>query len=72
MEIRSILVSSVTIYCGLYFLVGDPNEESKIVLFIFIMASNIYFLYYWLTKMFGIGLLMLATKIACLRKYFVK
>lgn len=66
MEIRSILVSACTIYCGLYFLTDDLGEESKIILFVIIVVTNVYFLYYWLTKMFGVGIELLGRKIPCI------
>mmetsp|Transcript_19392 Transcript_19392/g.3162 ORF Transcript_19392/g.3162 Transcript_19392/m.3162 type:complete len:105 (+) Transcript_19392:7018-7332(+) len=68
MEVRSILVSAITIYCGIYFLVGGLDENSKLALFCIILIANVYFLYYWLVKMFGVGLEMLGNKIPCIRK----
>ncbi|CAG9330612.1 unnamed protein product [Blepharisma stoltei] len=70
MEIRSILVAAVTIYCGLYYLTGSLDSVSKTVFFILICAVNIYFLYYWLKKMFGAGFQILSDLIPCLRKRF--
>ena len=45
MEVRSILVSAVTIYCGLYYLTGDLDYTSKVIFFVIIVVVNIYFLY---------------------------
>jgi hypothetical protein len=52
LEIKSILVSLVTIYVGLYFEVGDMRNfhsglEFKIVLFAIILLTNAYFLFTW-------------------------
>ena len=55
MEVRSILVSTVTIYCGLYYLTGDLDYVSRVIFFIIIVVANIYFLYIWITGMFGAG-----------------
>jgi hypothetical protein len=48
MEIRAIIVATVTIYCGLYYLTDDLNEVSKINLFVIMIVSNVYFLVYWI------------------------
>jgi hypothetical protein len=48
MELRSILVASATIYCGLYFLANQIGEEWKLVLFCVILGLNVYFLFSWL------------------------
>jgi predicted outer membrane repeat protein len=48
MELRSILVSSVTIYSGLYFLANQIGEGWKLVLFCVILVVNVYFLLSWL------------------------
>jgi len=46
MEFRAVLVASITIYCGLYYLTGVLDESTKIVLFAIIVFANLYFLYY--------------------------
>lgn len=48
MELRAILVSAITIYCGLYYLNVELNKYVSLLLFLFILISNIYFLLYWL------------------------
>ncbi|CAG9330615.1 unnamed protein product [Blepharisma stoltei] len=70
MEVRSILVAAVTIYCGLYYLTGSLDFYSKTIFFILICVANIYFLYYWLKKMFGVSLQVLSNLIPCLRRRF--
>ncbi|CAG9309797.1 unnamed protein product [Blepharisma stoltei] len=70
MELRSILVSSITIYCGLYFLTESLSSEAKLFFFWIIVLANIYFLYYWVNKMFGAGCQIISNKIPCLRKRF--
>jgi len=67
MEIRSILVATVTIYCGLYYLTNDLDEGAKIVLFIVMIITNLYFLIFWLIKMSDAGMNMAREKINCLR-----
>uniref|UniRef100_UPI001952D247 hypothetical protein n=1 Tax=Mammaliicoccus sciuri TaxID=1296 RepID=UPI001952D247 len=47
-ELRSILVASATIYCGLFFLANQLGEEWKLVLFCVILGLNVYFLFSWL------------------------
>ncbi len=37
----------MTIYSGLYFLSKDVGEEMKIVLFVFIVLANTYFIVFW-------------------------
>ncbi|CAG9311412.1 unnamed protein product [Blepharisma stoltei] len=60
MEARSLLVAGITIYCGLYYLTNDLDSPSKLFFFFIILGANIYFLYYWLNKMFGVGLEVLS------------
>ena len=69
-ETRSILVSAVTIYCGLYYLTGHLTETTKFAFFVFIVTANAYFLVYWAMKMFGAGLDLVVQKIPCLKKKF--
>ena len=52
MEVRSILVSAVTVFCGLYYLTGDLDYDSKVIFFVIIVVVNVYFLYIWVTGMF--------------------
>ena len=47
MESKSILVSVVTIYCGLYYLT-QITYISKVFLFVVLVASNAVFLIHWL------------------------
>jgi len=48
LEVRSLLVSLVTIYCGLFFLTDDVDRESQIMLLIVIVVVNMYFFLYWM------------------------
>ena len=66
MEVRSILVSAVTIYCGLYFLTGTLGNNTKLIFFFIIVIANAYFLLYWLFKLFGVGISLIGNKIPCL------
>jgi len=59
LEIKSILVSLVTIYVGLYFEVGDMRNfhsgvEFKVVLFVLILLTNAYFLFTWCRRVIPI------------------
>jgi hypothetical protein len=68
LETRAIVVAGITIYCGLYFLTNDLSENVKIVLFVLILVSNIYFLVSWV---FGISSTFLE-KLAKKKPYLVK
>ncbi|CAG9318584.1 unnamed protein product [Blepharisma stoltei] len=47
MEIRAKLVCVVTIYSGLYYLMGSLGNVASYFLFILIVIANFYFLVYW-------------------------
>ena len=67
MEFRSILVATVTIYSGLYYLTGDLDEITKIFLFVVMVTANFYFLLYWCAKMLQAGIKIAKKKLPCLR-----
>jgi hypothetical protein len=69
LEMRGIMVASVTIYCGLYFLTDDLDQNTKLFLFAAMMLANLYFILYWLEKMFTAFFAILATSISFLKKY---
>jgi hypothetical protein len=48
LEIKSILVSAVTIYAGLYYDTRSMNKVVNMLLFVFIIIANAYFLATWL------------------------
>ena len=50
LETKSILVSLLTIYIGLYFQANNWRIEINILLFIVILLANIYFLVSWIRK----------------------
>ncbi len=50
MEKRSILVSTVTIYCGLYYINQEIDSASRFLVFGIILAVNLYFICYWVYK----------------------
>jgi hypothetical protein len=52
MELRSVLVASVTIFCGLYYLTKDLGEIAKVLFFIVMLLANLYFLTYFSSKLF--------------------
>lgn len=47
MEFRSILVSIVTIYCGLYYLTPNVSSTGRVVLFVLLVIVNTAFFTYW-------------------------
>jgi hypothetical protein len=52
MELRSIIVASVTIFCGLYYLTGDLGEIAKVLFFLVMLLANLYFLSYFASNLF--------------------
>jgi hypothetical protein len=52
MELRSILVASVTIFCGLYYLTKDLEEVAKVLFFLVMLLVNLYFLSYFASNLF--------------------
>jgi hypothetical protein len=48
MELRSVLVASITIYCGLYYLTGRLSAVGRVWLFCIMLLVNVYFLHYFL------------------------
>jgi hypothetical protein len=52
MELRSIFVASVTIFCGLYYLTGDLGEFAKVLFFLVMLLANLYFLAYFASNLF--------------------
>ena len=47
MEFRSILVSIITIYCGLYYLAPDMTFTGRVILFVLLIVFNSIFFGYW-------------------------
>ncbi|CAG9312607.1 unnamed protein product [Blepharisma stoltei] len=47
MELRAKCVCAITIYCGLYYLMGSVGYITRYILFILIVSANLYFLIYW-------------------------
>ena len=68
MEIRSIIVSAVTIYAGLFFMTDDLNEYWKMLLFILMIISNVSFLYYWAYYTVGFYLGTLCLRLNCFKR----
>jgi hypothetical protein len=52
MELRSIFVASVTIFCGLYYLTKDLGENAKVLFFLVMLLANLYFLTYFASNLF--------------------
>lgn len=72
LELRAILVASVTIYCGLYYITNDLDGSSQLILFIIIAGVNGYFIVYWLLKVCRAGLLALSRRFHFLDKILRK
>ena len=70
METRSILVATLTIYCGLYYLTNHLEESSKIGLFVMMILCNLYFFVYWFFKISGAYLNIARKKVPCLKRIF--
>jgi len=52
LEVRSLFVGLVTIYCGLFFLTGDMERTTQLILLIVLVGFNLYFLLYWFMRVF--------------------
>ena len=48
LETKSIICGAITIYCGLYYLSGSLNEDTKIFFFVVILLVNIWFFISWI------------------------
>jgi hypothetical protein len=69
MELRSVFVASVTIYCGLYYLTGDLGEVAKILFFLVMLIVNLYFLSYFASNLFRAVAVKLAKFHPLLRRF---
>ena len=56
LELRSIIVSGVTIYSGLYYLTEDLSLWTQLLFFALICAANAYFLGYWVFGLAAAGI----------------
>lgn len=70
MELKSITVSAVTIYSGLFFLTGDLNNSTKILLFVLMVISNVIFITYWGYYTFGFYFGKIYIKLNCCKRIF--
>ena len=70
MEMKSIIVSSVTIYAGMFFLTDSLNDDMKLTLFVLMVLSNITFLTYWIYYTFGFYIGKIYISLKCCRKLF--
>jgi hypothetical protein len=68
MELRSILVASVTIYCGLYYLSKDLGGVAKVLFFLVMLLVNLYFLSYFASNLFRAMAVRLAKHHPLLRR----
>ena len=72
MESKSIIVSAVTIYSGLFFLTDTLDDDLKLIFFIAMVLSNITFLSYWVYYTFGYYLGKLYLSLNCCQRLFGK
>mmetsp|Transcript_19548 Transcript_19548/g.35784 ORF Transcript_19548/g.35784 Transcript_19548/m.35784 type:complete len:783 (-) Transcript_19548:1495-3843(-) len=72
MELKAIFVAGVTIYCGLYYLTKNLDQNMKIFLFCFMVFANAYFFYWFAYEFMLVVLQMLGTKIKLFKKFAVK
>ena len=68
MEIKSILVSAVTIYSGMFFLTGDLSDDMKDLVFAVMVLANMVFLSYWVYYTFGFYIGKMYLKLKCCQK----
>lgn len=68
MELRSLGVATITIYCGLFYLTDDVSNNGKLFLLAIMIISNFFFLLDWLSKMFSALFNLLREKVPFLRK----
>ena len=59
LESRGILVSAVTIYCGMFFISSDISRDAVLGLFAVIILINVYFVVYWLFLILGTSVMLL-------------
>ena len=62
LELRAILVASVTIYCGLYYMTSDLDPGSQVLMFAIVVSVNAYFVGLWVFRIFHAGLILLQAK----------
>ena len=72
MELRSIIVSAVTIYSGLFFLTGDLGNDSQLLMFVVMLLSNVVFISYWGYFTFGFYIAKVYVKCNCCKRIFGK
>lgn len=65
LELKSLMISGVVAYCGMYFISGKLNDNWNSLLFVFIMIGNIWFIVYWLKQ-------FLASKVVVVKKEYEK
>jgi hypothetical protein len=72
LEKRGILVATLSVYCGLYFLSDDINDRAKLGLFVVIMVVNAYFLVYWAIYFGYTWWMVLIRSVGFLRRRYLK
>jgi hypothetical protein len=67
-ELRSLLVASVTIYCGLFFITNRIGMIAEVLMFVLMVIVNLAFLGTWLQSTAKFSILSLYKKARCFRR----
>lgn len=70
LEVKSLLVSLVTIYSGLYFEANSMNHTLNILIFLLILLANAYFLLGWLRAVLPILLETIRQRLNCGKRHY--
>ena len=68
MELRSIMIATITLYSGLFYLTGDLQEMPKYIILVLMIVVNVYFVLFWCYHMFGAGISLLRETFPFLRR----
>ncbi|CAG9321206.1 unnamed protein product [Blepharisma stoltei] len=68
LEMTSIAVSALTMYCGMYYLTGSLDSSTQFLFFIIIVAANSYFIIFWCIKAGDVWLRCIFEKIKEIRR----
>ena len=68
---KALLISSSTLYCGLFYLTNATNDQFQLLLFSLIFAGNLYFLVYWIYYI-GLSFIGVIVKYSPQLRYFLK
>ena len=69
LEEKAILVSAVTLYCGLFYISDSLDFYTKIFLFVVIVGINVHFLSIWCYRVLLAGCSIIVRKIPFLKRF---